>query len=154
MDRREAAIIIRSIAESIQREPSQFHISVTVSGQSVVSQGGTGLGIVATGGGPGSTTVGQSVTFEGAQVTISQDQGAHVAIDQVSALLQAIRAIADQLESGTPDTNLVHRIYDGLMGTWVPGVITSVIGNLLTMAAVHRAQHRLAADAHSRARRH
>jgi hypothetical protein len=86
----EAAQVVRAISGSVRTNPGQFQIHIQITGQSVVSHGGTGLSITAIGGGPGSSTTGQKVA--------------------------------------------VRPIYDGLVGTWVPGVIISVVGNVLTSA--------------------
>ena len=134
MNAKEAADVIRGIAKSIVDNPSQFHISVNVVGQQVTSHGGIGLSISAVGGGLGSTTVGQSVSMGGAQVTIAQERGVQAIEQQFQALLDSLSAIATQLESNSPDRGAINRIYRSLVDTWVPGVITSVVGNVLSKA--------------------
>jgi len=135
MTSREAAEIIRSMGAALIADPSQFHISVNVVGQQVTSYGGTGLQVTAVGGGPGSTTVGQVVSVDGAQVTINQQRGAQAVDQQLRALINSLNTIASELESPAPNRGTIERIYQSLLHTWVPGVITSVIGNLLCRVA-------------------
>ena len=68
MKKNEAVTIIKTIIDSIEKEPAQFHIDVRVIGLQISSSGGIGQQIIAAGGGPGSTTVGQSVSMGGAQI--------------------------------------------------------------------------------------
>lgn len=130
----EAAEIIRSMGTALIADPSQFHISITVVGQQVTSYGGTGLHVTAVGGGPGSTTVGQSVSLGGAEVTIAQKRGAQAIDQQFQALIGALNAIASELEAPSPNREAIERVYKSLLHTWVPGVITSVVGTLLVKA--------------------
>ena len=65
MEIEEAVSIIEEMIQSLKNNPNQFHINVNVTGQQITSQGGTGLIITATGGGPGSTTIGEIVSASG-----------------------------------------------------------------------------------------
>jgi len=134
MKRSEAAEIIRSMSTALVASPSQFHISVNVAGQQVTSYGGTGLRVTAVGGGPGSTTVGQSVSLDGAQVTIAQRRGAQAMDQQFQALINSPNTIASELESPSPNKQTIEHMYQSLLQTWVPGIITSVLGTLLGKA--------------------
>jgi hypothetical protein len=134
MKAKEAAEVIRAIAGSIRDNPRQFHIDISVIGQQVTSHGGIGLSINAIGGGFGSATVGQIVSLDGAQVRIAQQRGAQAIDQQFEALLKSLDGIAAQLESQMPDKGAASRIYRSLLNTWVPGVITSVVGTLLCQA--------------------
>jgi len=134
MNAKEAAEVIRCIADSIRDNPSQFHISISVVGQQVTSHGGTGLSIKVVGGGSGSSTVGQNVSVDGTQVQIAHQRGAQAVDQQFQALLGSLDAIASQLESQMPDKGVVSRIYHNLLNTWVPGVIASVVGTVLSKA--------------------
>jgi hypothetical protein len=132
MNAKEAAELIRGIITSIVDNPSQFHISVNVVGQQVTSHGGIGLKVTAVGGGPGSATVGQFVSVGGAQATIAQERGAQAINQQFQALLDSLNAIASQLDSSSPDKVAIERLYRSLLNNWVPGVITSLVGNVLS----------------------
>ncbi len=134
MDSIEAANIIETIIASIKDNPSQFHINVNVTGQRVTSHGGTGLSISATGGGAGSTTIGQVVTADGSQIQIAQQKGIRAMNDQLDALINTLSEIAQQLKSATPDKELLSRLHTSLKDTWVPGVIVTVVGSILTKA--------------------
>lgn len=124
------AAIIRDMAESLRSNPGQLHINVSVIGQSVVSHGGTGLSVQVNGGGAGSTTIGQRISADGGQVTI---QRANQAMStELSALVDSLNKIATELEKQNPDKSMLRNVMNSLLGTWVPGIVTSVLGNILT----------------------
>ena len=127
----EAAAVVRGMIASLRDEPDQFHISINVTGQSVTSYGGTGLSIKAVGGGPGSSTIGQKVTASTGDIEIARTRGAQALDQQHSALLDSLDAIAAQLEAKTPDIGKIRGLYNSLVGTWVPGVVTSVLASVL-----------------------
>lgn len=130
----EAADIVQAISDSLRSDPSQFHISVSVVGQNITSYGGTGLKIIATGGGPQSTTVGQIVSMDRAQIQVSRDQADQAWTDQVTALVNSLDAIAAELRSPNPDKPRIQRIFHSLKDTWVPGVVIGVLSNVLSGA--------------------
>ena len=131
MNAREAADIVRAMSASIQSNPTQFQINLNVTGQRVTSHGGTGVRITAVGGGPGSTTIGQKVSLDGASIEISQARASEAMGQQFQALVDALDRIAQELESASPNRSTIERIYRSLAGTWVPGLVTSVLGNIL-----------------------
>ena len=48
---------------------------------------------------------------------------------QMEALANALDELAQQLKSEEPDKTIIARIYESLIKqSWVPGVITSVVG--------------------------
>lgn len=128
MDRTDACQLVEAIRDSVDSEPSQFQIAVNVTGQKIVSHGGTGVQITATGGGPGSTTIGQKVSVEGAQIEIARQKGTAAMQQQMHALVNALDELAQELKSEEPDKTIIARIYESLEHSWVPGVITSVVG--------------------------
>jgi len=130
----EAADLIETMIGAIKANPGQFHISVKVIGQSVVSQGGIGMKVTAVGGGPGSTTIGNQVTVGGAQVQIAQQSATEAINQQFGALLEALQTIATALRSPSPDRTLIQRAVDSLKNTWVPGVISGVVANVVSKA--------------------
>jgi len=132
MEIEEAVNIIEEIIQSLKNNPSQFHISVNITGQKITSHGGTGLIITATGGGPGSTTIGQKVSVDGADVQISQNRGRQAMNAQFNALLQTLDKIVEQLQSSSPNQNVISKLYDSLKNNWVPGIIVSVVRSVLT----------------------
>jgi hypothetical protein len=134
MEINEAVVILESLTQSLRDNPSQFHITVNVTGQKITSHGGTGLSITATGGGIGSTTIGQTVSLDGAGIEISQGRGKQAMNDQFNALIQTLTQIIDQLREPSPDRGIISRLYESLRNTWVPGVITSVVGSVLAGA--------------------
>ena len=139
MQLKEAAKIIRAVAESIRTNPGQFSIEINVIGQHVEPHGGTGLNVTAVGGGPGSSTIGQVVSVDGSQITIAQKKGIQAIDKQLLALGEVLDSIAIQLESPVPDKSIIKRAYESVKNTWVPGVISSVIGNVLTQIGMQLA---------------
>jgi len=127
MDRTHAAQLVEAIRDSIIAEPNQFHIAVNITGQKIVSHGGTGLQITTTGGVAGSTTIGQKVSVDGAQIEITRQKGTAAIQQQMQALANALDELAEQLKSQEPDKTIITRIYESLKQSWVPGVITSVV---------------------------
>jgi hypothetical protein len=132
MNAQEAADIVRSISKSIRENPAEFRVNISIVGQQVTSHGGTGQSISAVGGGSGSTTIGQRVGLSGTSVRISQDFATEAMNQELKALVDSLDAIAIELESASPNKSKLEKIYNSLKGEWVPGVITSVIGNVLS----------------------
>jgi len=135
MEIEEAVSIIEEMIQSLKNNPNQFDINVTVTGQQNISHGrGTALSITAKGGGPGSTTIGQKVSVDVADVHILQNRGKQVINAQFNALLQTLDKIARQLQSSSPDKNVIKQLYNSLKNTWVPDLIVSIVGSLLNKA--------------------
>jgi hypothetical protein len=129
-----AAQVIESIVESLKNNPNQFQFNVHVSatGMTATSQGG-GVGAIgiAQGGGTG---IRATASTNDAQIQIAQRK-ADVAInEEFQSLLNALSEIAHEMRAESPDQSKVKRIYESLKGKWIPGVITSVVGNLITYA--------------------
>ncbi|MCH5548245.1 hypothetical protein L6227_02900 [Pseudomonas syringae pv. syringae] len=127
MNYKEAAGIVRSMADSIQSNPAQFKIEVSVVGQSIVSHGGIGLQVSAVGGGPGSTTIGNQVTLGSTQVKFATQAADRAIGEQLTGLVKALNDVADQFESEKPDKGIIQSIIASLAGTWVPPVISAAI---------------------------
>lgn len=135
MDKKEAAGIIDLMIKSIRNNPNQFQIEINVTGQSVSNvSGGTGLNVSATGGEPGSTTIGQQVSVNSSQIRIAQKAGNDAMKKQIQNLINSLAAISDELKSQTPNEGRVSKVYQSLKDTWVPSLIISVLGSLLTQA--------------------
>ena len=136
MNQNEAASLLQAIADSISKNPGQFRFEVKTIGTSATAiGGGVGLSVTATGGGPGSHTIGYQSQVTGANIQIAQKEAADELIQREMALLVTqIQTIADELRKQSPNHDAIRKIYDSLKNTWVPGVIISVIGNVLTMA--------------------
>lgn len=134
MERNEAAAIIRAMSESLQRQPNQFQmeLKVTATGQSFANTGGIGLQVSATGGGAGSTTIGNQVSANTGDLHFGISQQAPKALEgEMELLVQKLNSIAEQLEAQDPDRNLLSRIFRSFNDTWVPPVISAVIGAVL-----------------------
>jgi hypothetical protein len=145
MTKEEAAKIIDTIRESVEKGPDQFHLTVEVNVkgfQAIAQGGGVGAQITAVGGGPGSQTTGLSntVSMDDAQVRIAQQKGDKVKRQQLLALVDSLNKMAAELRQAAPDQAKLTGLYDSLKNTWVPGVITSVVGNLITLAMMSARQ--------------
>ncbi len=134
MNTSKAAELIEVMAASLRADPHQFQILINVTGQSVTSNGGTGMSISVSGGGPGSTTIGNKVSLSGAQIEISQQRGVQAMNEQFEALLLKLGEICQELKKPTPDKTMVKQAIDSLRNTWVPGVIIGVLGNVASNA--------------------
>ncbi|MEI6152712.1 MAG: hypothetical protein WCQ90_01330 [Deltaproteobacteria bacterium] len=134
MNLTEAAKVIDDIISSIKDDPAQFHLSINVTGQQITSYGGTGMSVSVTGGGPGSTTIGNKVSLDGASVEISRQRGVQAMNEQFNALLSTLATISQQLKSPTPDKTLIQRLAASIKNTWVPGVIVGVVANVVSAA--------------------
>ena len=137
MTKAEAAQIIDAIRQSVEHDPSQFHLTLEVANtgfQSTAHGGGIG-GLSAVGGGPGSSTVGVHASASAGDV---QAQLVHKRANQVvhaefQMLVDALNAISAELRAMHPDQSKLTRLCDSIKRTWVPGVICGVLGNLITL---------------------
>ena len=132
MNKLDALAIVESLIKSICESPDQFHINVKVVGQSITTSGGIGQVVTATGGGPGSTTIGQQVSVSSGDVTLANQKANRALDEQFGALVKSLNEIKQQLTFDSPDVGLVERIYTSFKNTWVPGVIVSVLGTALS----------------------
>ncbi|QIL89607.1 hypothetical protein GNX18_07460 [Microbulbifer sp. SH-1] len=132
MNKVDAQAIVESLIDSICDSPDQFHIHVKVVGQSITSNGGIGQVVTATGGGPGSTTIGQQVSVSSGDVTLANQKANRALDEQFGALVQSLNTIKEQLASSSTDVGLVEQVYTSLKNTWVPGLIISVLGTALS----------------------
>jgi len=133
MNKREVAEIIDSMIKSIRTNPNQFQIEINITGQSVSNiSGGIGVSVSATGGGPGSTTIGQKVSMDGSQIRIAQKAGNDAMKQQIQTLIGSLSAMSNELRSQKPDKEKISKVYQSLKNTWVPSLITSVLASILT----------------------
>ena len=132
MNATDAAEIIEVMTNGLRSNPQQFQISIRVVGQSVTSYGGTGISISVSGGGSGSTTIGNKVSLSDAQVEITQQKGVQAMNEQFGALMATLTEISSELRKPAPDKPLLKRAVDSLKNTWVPGVIVGVVGNIVS----------------------
>ena len=135
MTPREAATVVRAVAQALRNDPNQFAITVNVIGQQITSHGGTGLSLNVTGG-VGGTTVGQHVTASAGSLSIEQGRVSSAVQARLSDLATAIDEIANELEAPAPNTSSIWARAKALGQGWSPGIIQSVLGNLLTLTLV------------------
>lgn len=135
MNRTEAASLIQAITDSLSKNPTQFHLDVKATGTNIsVSGGGTGLTVRATGIGAGSTTIGYQSSAGSGDIQIVQKVADKFIQEQMSALVIQLQTIANELKSESPNHDKIRQIYHSFKVPWVPNVICSVLGNVLTMA--------------------
>lgn len=127
MNKTEAVALIEAIINSIKQEPGQFYIEVNVTGQKISSSGGIGAIISATGGGLGSTTIGQSITMGGSQIEFARKAATQEMQQQTQALLTLLKEIVVELSHRSPDRSRIRSILDSLKKTWVPPLIVSLV---------------------------
>jgi hypothetical protein len=89
----EAATLIDAIAESLERNPDQFHLSVTVVGTSAAASGPGSIGINATavGGGAGSKTTGLYSGASSGDIQIARGKAGAVAASEERGYLDSSR---------------------------------------------------------------
>jgi len=137
MEKYEAAEIIEVIARSIEKNPSQFHFKINVTGtQATAIGGGTGLSVQAVGGGPGSKTIGLQSSVSGANVEIAQEAANAAISAKMSELVENLNKLASELRSTTLDKQRANTILDSLKQSWIPNVITSVVASIITKMAL------------------
>lgn len=132
MQKSDSIEVVQALISSICESPDQFKINVKVVGQSIVSHGGIGQVVTATGGGAGSTTIGQKISVSSGDVTLANQKAAGALDEQFGALIKSLEEIKLQLSSDNTDVDLIEGIYNSLKDTWVPGLIISVLGTVLS----------------------
>jgi len=132
MNKTEAIALIETISKSIEQEPSQFYIEVNVTGQKISSSGGIGAIISATGGEPGSTTVGQTISMGGPQIEFARKAANQEIQQQIQALLASLKEIVLELSHQSPDKSRIRSILDSLRESWVPPLIVSLVTKAVT----------------------
>ncbi|MNF96829.1 hypothetical protein D3C84_796320 [compost metagenome] len=132
VERSEAVLIIRNLVESIKAQPSQFNFNVHASavGQNIRTSGGIGMVVKATGGGPGSTVIGNKVSVSSADVSIAVDAANSAISQQMKGLVDSLEEIAMQLESVKPDANYIQKVLNSFKDAWVPPLITAVVSTV------------------------
>ncbi len=131
----EGASLLQAVADSISKNPGQFRFEISITGtRATAIGGGTGLSVTTTGGGPGSHTIGYQSPVSGQSIQIAQKAADEAVQHQMESLVTQIQTIADELRKQQPNPEALRKIYDSLLNTWVPGVITSIVGTVLTTA--------------------
>ncbi len=124
-----AAKIIDDIVTSLRTNPNQFKldVKVNISGSSATAHGG-GIDAV------GTAQVGRCDIYSSATINIqiAQKNAEGVFSQEMTTLQNTLAELAKEIRSKSPNEAKVRSIYNSLKGTWVPGVITSVIGNIIS----------------------
>jgi hypothetical protein len=142
MRKEEAAKIIDAIKDSVAKDPKQFQLTVIVNVTGVHASaygGGTGVYVSAIGGGPGSRTTGVEVGMGSGDMNVMIAR--RMEIDgkinrEVQTVLDSLNTISTELRAPEPNQSRLEMLSNSLKNTWLPGVITSVVGNLITMVTM------------------
>lgn len=132
MTNQEVAQILEGMANSLRENPSQFQFTVhvtTIGASGTAYGGGVGMMGIAQGGGTG---IHASASTGSTQVGIAQKRGESAMGQKIQALADQLSAMAQEMKNDSPDKSKMEKMYESLKATWVPGVISSVVGNLLT----------------------
>jgi len=133
MDKEIASKLIKAMAEAIKNDPAQFHFNISIIGtMSTASNGGVGVSATAIGGGAGSTTIGLQSSVGSPQIKITKSSADAAISEKVENLYSILSEIAEKVK--TDDNITIEKLYNSLKKTWVPGVITSVLGNILSLS--------------------
>ena len=133
MDKEIASKLIKVMAEAVKNDPAQFNFNIDIIGaMGTASNGGTGISTTAVGGGPGSTTIGLQSSVGGSQIKITKSYADAAMLEKIENLYSALNEIAEKVK--TDDKSTIEKIYNSLKNTWVPGVITSVLGKILSLS--------------------
>ena len=128
----EAADLITVIRSEIIKNPNQFTVEISITGQNIVSNGGIGMNVSVTGGGPGSHTIGNQVSMGGANIQLAQKQVNGAMTEQLNSLIAVLDKIILEIKNQNPDKSKIQTLINSLKNTWVPGVIIGVIGNAVS----------------------
>jgi hypothetical protein len=130
----EAAKLIEAIADSLQKTPNQFSLSVTAVGMQAIGQhGGTGVSIVTTGGGSGSQTTGLRVSASSGDVEIAQAVADKAIGEKTRATVETLRDLAASVRS-SQDPGRIRSILDRLKAEFTPMLVVETTTAVLEMA--------------------
>jgi len=69
-------------------------------------------------------------------IRIAQKAAETAVNDEMQAQLITLTKMVAELEKQTPDKSALQKLLGSLSNTWLPGLITSLISNIITMAAL------------------
>jgi hypothetical protein len=133
MQANEAADLIKTIADSLRKNPQQFHLNVTVNSTGFSAQNTGGIGFLAqnTGG------VGFNSSIGNANIQIAQQQGVAAADQALTKLLEHLQEMDSLLRQQAPNKGRLQSLADSVFADkWVPGVISAVVMSILKMVGL------------------
>ena len=74
------------------------------------------------------------MSLNGSQIEIARQQGQEAMGAQMRALLGVLAGLSRELRSKKPDKSKVKQLYEHMKGSWVPGVIISVVRSVIAKA--------------------
>jgi hypothetical protein len=128
MQPNEAADVVKAIADSIQANPGQFNLAVTVNvtGFNASNTGGVGFQANNSGG------IGFNSGIGNTQIQFGQQEANKAFEEERTALITRLKALEAQLREAAPDEPKVKSLADAVFASkWVPAVITSTVAALL-----------------------
>jgi hypothetical protein len=136
MNTQDAADLIQSILDSMRSNPVQFNFQVSVTTVGAMGFGGPeGAGIVGIANGGGIGVQASAASPSNVQVQIAQQQASAEINAQAAAALRTLESIVAELRSQSLSTASKDGFLAQLRSTWLPNVIVTVIGAILTKAA-------------------
>ena len=129
----EAAAVIEAMANSLRTNPNQFHVNLSIVGTRATSHGGgIGLSVTATGGGPGSHTVGFQSSASMGSAEISLANGAMQA--EIVAIVSKLDEIVTELRKPKPDRSLLKRLASTVAEKGIGAVTAAAASKVVALA--------------------
>lgn len=136
MQKEVASQLIKSIAEAIKNDPSQFQFTINFSGTTAIWWNGwPWIFAQAIGGWPWSNTIGfqSSLTVDNNTFDILKKSADQQISQQMTELYSKLNEIANKLN--TEDKSTIEWLYSSLKKDWVPTVITWLVKTIITMCS-------------------
>jgi hypothetical protein len=129
MDGSEVAKLLASVADSVDNDPGQFHFRIINAG--AIGQGGSGgHGIVAsaTGGAPGSRTVGLEASGSGGDLIVEPEDVPKGLLADVSTELRSLAAAAKEEDKGAVQASLERLKQVAVVPAMITNLVTVSLG--------------------------
>ena len=125
-------LAIDAAVQSLRQQPNQFNLQITAIGaMGVANNGGTGISVTATGGGPNSTTTGMVARVDSGQINIARANADAVLKQQAEQAIQLLNDIKASLQAKTVDKPSVMSKLAQLGQTYIAPVVQTVIAALI-----------------------
>lgn len=134
MNKQEAIDLLTFMQQDISSTPNQFNISINHVGQSITSNGGTGLSITMNGGGAeGSTSIGNQVTLDTGTIEIRNKQ-INAGINQTfNNFLQTIDRIKAEIAGDMLDKTHAKDRVASFFSNLIPSVIVAMVIKIIAL---------------------
>ncbi|MBI4691304.1 MAG: hypothetical protein HY754_13730 [Nitrospirae bacterium] len=125
---------IDNAIKSLEDEPNQFNLTVSVTGLSVnqSGSGGTDMVVNVTGGGAGSNVTGLNVSMNGNEISIAKQTANDALIQQSQKAIKILEELKQIVSVKKPEGNKVKSTLSKLNDTYIAPIAKSVIIGLIT----------------------